>query len=154
MHVASIEKILAVLDATSVRYLIAGGVAVNGYGFLRFTKDLDLLVQLTPTNLLSALRALETLGFRLTIPVPIEQAADPSQLARWHEEKNMIVMQMWSDAHRRTPIDIFITEPFAFDAGLRPRSHRGAGGRHPCAPGAHRSSHRDEVIGLTSIRLD
>ena len=27
----------------------------------------------------------------------------------------MQVFQLWSDQHRETPIDIFVTEPFAFD---------------------------------------
>jgi hypothetical protein len=28
----------------------------------------------------------------------------------------MIVLKLWSDAHRRTPIDIFVYEPFDFAA--------------------------------------
>lgn len=27
----------------------------------------------------------------------------------------MQVLQFWSDAHRETPIDVFVTEPFPFD---------------------------------------
>ena len=27
----------------------------------------------------------------------------------------MIVLKLWSDEHRRTPIDIFVYEPFDFD---------------------------------------
>ena len=26
----------------------------------------------------------------------------------------MVVLQLWSDAHRRTPIDVFVYEPFDF----------------------------------------
>jgi hypothetical protein len=29
-------------------------------------------------------------------------------------EKGMRVLQFWSDAHRETPIDMFVDEPFAF----------------------------------------
>ena len=28
----------------------------------------------------------------------------------------MMVLQMWSDKHRETPVDIFVTEPFDFAA--------------------------------------
>jgi hypothetical protein len=28
----------------------------------------------------------------------------------------MTVLQFWSDKHRETPVDIFVTEPFDFDA--------------------------------------
>ena len=31
----------------------------------------------------------------------------------------MIVLKLWSDAHRRTPIDVFVYEPFDFPAGIR-----------------------------------
>lgn len=38
--------ILKALEAAEVRYLIVGGVAVNLHGYTRFTKDLDLLIDL------------------------------------------------------------------------------------------------------------
>ena len=28
----------------------------------------------------------------------------------------MLVLKLWSDEHRRTPIDIFVYEPFEFEA--------------------------------------
>ena len=28
----------------------------------------------------------------------------------------MIVLKLWSDEHQRTPVDIFVYEPFDFDA--------------------------------------
>ena len=88
-----------------MRYLVAGGLAVNVHGYLRFTKDVDLVVQLESDNILRALTALGALGYRPTIPVRAELFAD----------KGMQVFQLWSDQHRETPIDIFVTEPFAFD---------------------------------------
>ena len=30
----------------------------------------------------------------------------------------MIVLKLWSDEHRRTPIDIFVYEPFPFEQEL------------------------------------
>ena len=30
----------------------------------------------------------------------------------------MIVLKLWSDQHRRTPIDIFVYEPFSFGTEL------------------------------------
>lgn len=98
-----------------MRYLVAGGVAVNGYGYLRFTKDLDLVVQLVSENLRRALEALSGIGYRLKIPVSIEDAANLENLVAWQRDKNMVVMQLWSDRFLRTPIDIFITEPFDFE---------------------------------------
>jgi hypothetical protein len=50
----------------------------------------------------------------MAVPVTPEQFADPETRAMWRREKNMIVLQFCSDAHRRTPVDIFVFEPFDF----------------------------------------
>jgi hypothetical protein len=42
MSALRFESIVAALEEGGVRYVIAGGFAVNLHGFLRFTKDLDL----------------------------------------------------------------------------------------------------------------
>lgn len=97
-----------------MRYLVAGGLAVNVHGYLRFTKDVDLVVQLEADNIRRALAALSALGYRPAIPVRAELFADPTQREAWARDKGMQVFQLWSDQHRETPIDIFVTEPFAF----------------------------------------
>ncbi len=30
----------------------------------------------------------------------------------------MLVLQLWGDLHRRTPVDVFVYEPFDFDAEM------------------------------------
>jgi hypothetical protein len=45
MKRASLEAPVPALDEAGVRYLVAGGIAVNARGYLRFTKDVDLVVQ-------------------------------------------------------------------------------------------------------------
>lgn len=115
MKVASFEAIVRALDKAAVRYLVAGGLAVNAHGYLRFTKDVDLVVQLERDNVNRALDALAALGYRPAIPVKAELFADPVQREAWAREKGMQVFQLWSDDHRETPIDIFVNEPFAFD---------------------------------------
>ena len=50
MKLASFEALAAALDAAGVRYLVAGGLAVGAHGYLRFTKDVDIVVQLVPDN--------------------------------------------------------------------------------------------------------
>jgi hypothetical protein len=44
MQRRSIEAIVQALDAANVRYLIAGGLAVVAHGHLRFTADVDLVL--------------------------------------------------------------------------------------------------------------
>ncbi len=116
MKLDSVEKIFRVLNAAGVQYLVAGGLAVNAHGYLRFTKDVDFVIRLLPENIRRAFVALEGLGYRPNVPVTGEQFADAEQRQRWIEEKGMQVLQLWSDVHRETPIDIFVTEPFPFEA--------------------------------------
>ncbi|HET7369853.1 MAG TPA: hypothetical protein VFK45_03330 [Gammaproteobacteria bacterium] len=116
MKLASFEAIVRALNNADVRYLIAGGLAVNAHGYLRYTKDVDLVVDLEEANTLRALKALESLGFKPTIPVEATQFADAETRNRWVQEKHMKVMQLFSDQHRETPVDIFVSAPFDFEA--------------------------------------
>ena len=115
MKLASFEAVIRAFEQAGVRYLVAGGLAVNAHGLLRFTKDVDLVVQLLPENVERAFRALGKLGYRPMVPITAAQFADAHQRETWIREKGMQVLQFWSDAHRETPVDLFVTEPFAFD---------------------------------------
>jgi hypothetical protein len=50
----------------------------------------------------------------MSIPVTPEDFADKAKRAHWRKSKNMIVLKLWSDTHRRTPVDVFVYEPFDF----------------------------------------
>jgi len=116
MKLTSFEALVRVLNAAKVRYLVAGGLAVNAHGYSRFTNDVDLVICLTETNIFAAFKALGQLGYRPVVPVSAAEFADPTNRRRLARTKGMTVLQMWSDKHRGTPVDIFVTEPFDFDA--------------------------------------
>jgi hypothetical protein len=115
VKLASFESIARALNEAGVRYLIAGGLAVNAHGYLRFTKDVDFVIQLIPDNIARTFAALRTLGYKPLAPVTAEQFADRATRESWIRDKNMQVLQLWSDSHRETSIDIFVQEPFSFD---------------------------------------
>ena len=115
MEMRSIEAIVRALENASVRYIIVGGLAVNAHGYSRMTRDIDLVIQLELSNTQRGLEALLGAGYRLMIPEKPEAFADPEMRERWRTEKGMIVLKLWSDEHRRTPIDVFVYEPFDFD---------------------------------------
>lgn len=119
MKLKSFDAITAALESAGVRYLIAGGVAVAAHGHLRFTKDLDLVVELIPDNIERTFAALASLGYRPTVPITSSQFADAQLRAGWVRDKGMQVLQFWCDAHIETPIDVFVTEPFEFDEEYR-----------------------------------
>ena len=115
MKLNALESIVTSLNAAKVRYLIAGGLAVNAHGYLRYTKDVNFVIQLNPDNIERAMQALTSLGYKPNIPVSTKQFADPVQRQQWITQKGMQVFQLWSDQHKETPIDVFVTEPFPFD---------------------------------------
>lgn len=114
MEVRSIEAILRALNEAGAKYLIVDGLAVNAHGYERLTRDVDLVIGLEPDNIIRGLRALISIGYEFSIPVTPEEFADVSQREIWRKEKNMIVLKLWSDTHRRTPVDVFVYEPFDF----------------------------------------
>ena len=116
MKLASFEAIVDALNAAGVRFIVVGGLAVNAHGCLRFTNDVDLVIQLSKRGIVSAFHALEQIDYRPSNPVTAEDFSDATQREMWRREKGMRVLKMWSDAHRETPLDIFVYEPFDFDA--------------------------------------
>ena len=119
MKLASFDALVAALQQAGVRYLIAGGLAVNAHGYLRFTKDVDVVVRLAPDNIERAFAVLQNLGYRPLVPVTAAQFADAPTREGWIRDKGMQVLQFWSDAHRETPVDMFVHEPFDFEDEYR-----------------------------------
>ncbi len=114
MRLASIEAIVRALNEAVVRFLVAGGLAVSAHGYLRFTKDADLVLELTPENIRAAFAALARVGYRPLVPITAEEFGDSALRARLIRDKGMRVLQFWSDAHRETPVDVFVHVPFDF----------------------------------------
>jgi len=56
------RDLLALLETNRVRYLVIGGYAFAFHAVPRYTKDLDILVDDTPENIVRANRALDQFG--------------------------------------------------------------------------------------------
>ena len=115
MKLNSFAAVAKALEEAGVRYLVAGGLAVNAHGYLRYTKDVDLVVQLVSENILNAFAALASIGYQPLVPITASQFANAKMRDGWIREKNMTVLQFWSDEHKETPIDVFVAEPFPFE---------------------------------------
>jgi len=116
MKLSSFEAIVHALNSENVRFIVVGGVAVNAHGYLRFTKDVDLVIRLSEPDIISAFHALELIDYRPSNPITAQDFANPTLRETWRREKGMLVLKMWSDTHRETPLDIFVYEPFDFEA--------------------------------------
>jgi hypothetical protein len=115
MKLSSVAAILNALNNAEVRALVVGGLAVNAHGYLRFTNDADLVIELVPENIERTFRALAGLGYGPRIPITAEQFSDPAMRASWIRDKGMKVLQLVSESHMETPVDVFVIEPFDFD---------------------------------------
>lgn len=119
----SVEAIVEALNAANVRYLVAGGLAVVAHGYVRFTADVDLIVDLEPANVTRAVTALERLGYRPRAPVAFVEFADPQKRALWVRDKNLTVFSLYSPQHALTEIDLFVEPPLEFETAY-PRAIR------------------------------
>ena len=114
MKLASDEALFSALDEAGVRYLVVGDLAVVAHGYVRYTADIDLVLDMRPQNLAKALGALQDLGYRPRVPADMMDFADPKTRESWIQEKGMQVFGLASDRHRETAVDVFVKEPFDF----------------------------------------
>ena len=115
MTTRSVEAIVLALTAADARYLIVGGLAVVAHGFVRFTADLDLVLDPSTDALRRAVAALAGLGYRPRAPVAFEEFADPEKCGEWMREKGLTVFSLFSPEHEATEVDLFVEPPFEFE---------------------------------------
>ena len=115
MNHRSIETIVCALNGAGVRYLIVGGLAVVAHGFVRFTADLDLVLDPGPDAMNRAIAALSELGYRPRAPVDFRDFADPAMRSAWKNEQGLTVFSASSSAHQATEVDLFLEPPFDFE---------------------------------------
>jgi hypothetical protein len=126
--IGEIEQLLTALNAEGLRYLIVGGVAVVLHGYARATFNLDLIINLEPSNIARALGVFASRGFKPRPPVPMEAFVDPAERQRWIDEKNLLVFSLWHPNIRAFEVDIFVKEPFSFEDAYHRASRLSIGG--------------------------
>lgn len=98
------ERIFAVLDTHNVEYVVIGGIAVQAYGHVRMTNDVDLIPSPTPSNLESLAAALLDLEARILNPGSEHLAIDSHMLPR---------ATLWQFSTRHGDIDLLHDAPGA-----------------------------------------
>lgn len=115
------REIFQAIVKARIRFVVAGGVALNLLGVPRFTADLDLIVALSRENVSRFVRCLAKLGYRTKLPVNAESFADEGTRKKWIEEKNMMVFSFYKKDRPYELIDVFVKEPLPFDKIWRER---------------------------------
>jgi len=73
------KEFIALLNNNDVRYLVVGGYAVALHGHPRYTKDIDIWIELTPENADRIVQALKQFGFASLGLTPAD-FLEPSQV--------------------------------------------------------------------------
>lgn len=98
------------LNRKKVRYLVAGGVAATIYGSPRFTKDLDLFVDLDEKNLRKLIKAFKALKFIPRAPVKPEDFISEQNRKKWKKEKGMLAFTFINPLKPYETVDILLVE--------------------------------------------
>lgn len=98
------ERIFAALDAHKVEYVVIGGIAVQVYGHVRMTNDVDLIPSPTPQNLERLAVALQDLEARVLNAGSEHLAIDARMLPR---------ATLWQLSTRHGDIDVLHDAPGA-----------------------------------------
>ena len=146
MKVASFDSIVAALNEAEVRFIVVGGLAVNAHGYLRVTHDIDVVIRLEAKDIAAAFAALHAIDYYPAVPVTAEQFANPALREQWRTEKGMQVLKFWSEAHRETPLDVFLYYPFDFEREYE----RAIVGHEPDDPPARFAS-ADALIAMKEL---
>jgi hypothetical protein len=115
------KKLFSFLNRASIKYMVAGGIAVNLYGIERATADVDIVLELERRNLLKFIKVAEKLGLRPKIPVKLEDFIDPEKRKTWRMDKGMMVFSLYDPKNPFFLIDTFTEIPFDFDAVYKQR---------------------------------
>jgi predicted nucleotidyltransferase len=81
------SETLNALSEYNVRYLVVGGYAVNSYGYMRSTGDMDLWIDTSKENLKNTAKALQSLAYpEKEISLGIEELSENRIINLKHNE--------------------------------------------------------------------
>lgn len=115
------QNLFFALNKKKVRYLVAGGVAVNLYGIERATADIDLVVDLEESNLTRFIKIVKGLGFKPKIPVKFGDFIKEENREKWINQKRMKVFSVFDPKNPYFLLDIFVETPFDFNKVYKER---------------------------------
>jgi hypothetical protein len=108
------EPVLQVLERRRVRYVVVGGVATVLHGHLRFTADLDLVIDLAEPQVRAAIDALLEAGLRPRLPVDPYGLADADVRQTWVRERGMVAFSLYDPARPTLSVDLLVEAEPAF----------------------------------------
>ena len=90
-------------------------MAVNLYGYIRLTMDLDIMVDLSDKNLSIIVDFMEKFGYTPRVPVKPHDILSKDKRDEWIKEKGAIVFTFIDLKNPYKHIDIFLDNPIDFE---------------------------------------
>src|SRR3989338_3219506 len=108
------EKFFRALNKSRIKYVVVGGVAVNLYGYRRFTGDIDILLALDEGNLKKMDLLMKKLGYIERLPISLHSLSDKGQVKKWLKEKGMTAFTFISNKKIDLDLDILVEKSLYF----------------------------------------
>jgi len=102
------------LSKRDIKFVVAGGIALNLLGVPRFTADLDLILALDQKNIQKFIKCMTKLNYSPKAPVKAADFANDKNRDMWFKEKNMRVFCFMRLNRPYEIVDVFIKEPVPF----------------------------------------
>jgi hypothetical protein len=109
------QGIFKEFELRDVRYLVVGGMAVNLYGYVRLTVDLDIVVDLSEKNLSKIIEVIEKFGYTPRVPVNPHEFLSDEKRNEWIKKKGAVVFTFIDLKEPFKHIDIFLRNPMNFE---------------------------------------
>jgi hypothetical protein len=102
------EDILREFQKQKVRYALVGGIAFNLLGGNRNTLDMDILAEMTDSNLRKIVNILKKAGYHVKQPVDPIGIADMKTRRDWIKNKNMKALNFYKGDETYEEVDLII----------------------------------------------
>ena len=107
------EDILREFQKQKVQYIVIGGVAVNLLGALRSTADLDVLLEMSESNIKRFLAVLKKYKYHLKQPIDLMQITDKKTREYLVRKKNLKAVNFYKTGGFEE-VDVIIDTPVTF----------------------------------------
>lgn len=123
------EEIFKEFELRYVGYPVVGGIAVNLYGFVRLTMDLDIMVDLSDKNLSKVVDVTGKFGYTPRVPVNRHEFISKEERDEWIKEKRAVGFTSIDLKKPFKQIDIFLSNLIDFEGACSRREVMTIGGQ-------------------------
>jgi hypothetical protein len=110
-----INEILFALTDAEVEFVVGGGVAAVLHGVERVTLDIDLALDMDPSNVEKFLHVIHRLGLQPRVPVPARDLMRREAVRRMIAEKGALVFSFVDFNRPLRHVDIFLQDNLSFE---------------------------------------